>query len=451
MHHSSKVMHGNAAHGLPRVGASVALLLLGLWAVATLAREMPGIIRQIARPCAGCYLGAFGPPLVPYGRPFAHGDDPAPRVKTPPAEMDARLSDDNRRDAQPGGAKHWLVLNDASAGGQISLFGAGAIGQNAAAVLALTDGGIAREIRAGDVGLRYASAVSQFRPAALSDHLMNPGPMTGDPGNPMPARSVPGFHFYPASNSAAAVLVDLPSGSRAAALGADTPWNDTRRTELAGYRGSENAVLSITGHVPATATRWIHGSIPYWHVAVQKDLERHFLQIGTYGLSASAASGGAGTTDTFTDVAADASYQFIVNPGVVVSDILSAHATVIHEVRSLGASNRILGANGFDTLDTFRANASWSIADAVTTSMQYFRTAGSVEAVRYAWPGGRPNSVGIIAEVAYVPWGMPESPLRSLNLRFAAQYVAYTQLNGTERGASGNNAVYLTLWGALRF
>ena len=187
---------------------------------------------------------------------------------------------------------------------------------------------------------------------------------------------------------------------------------------------------------------------------MQKDLEQHFLQIGTYGMNASASPGGgqsAGTTDTVTDLGAEANYQFIVNSAGAVSDILSGHSILIHEARSLDAGNRVLGPNGFNTLDTFRTDVSWSIAETVTSSIQYFRTAGSVDAIQYFSPGGRPNSAGVIAGVTFTPWSKPESPVRFLNLRIAVQYLAYTEFNGNGRGAGGNNGVYLSLLGALHF
>jgi hypothetical protein len=84
-------------------------------------------------------------------------------------------------------------------------------------------------------------------------------------------------------------------------------------------------------------------------------------------------------------------------------------------------------------------------------SIQYFRTVGGGDAMPYGWAGSRANSSGVIAQVAYVPWARSESPIQSLNLRFAAQYVAYTEASGTPRGPVGSNALYLSLWGALHF
>jgi hypothetical protein len=36
-------------------------------------------------------------------------------------------------------------------------------------------------------------------------------------------------------------------------------------------------------------------------------------------------------------------------------------------------------------------------------------------------------------------------------VRLAAQYVAYTQFNGSTRHAGDNNTLYLSLWTAWRF
>jgi hypothetical protein len=228
-------------------------------------------------------------------------------------------------------------------------------------------------------------------------------------------------------------------------------WHGSRVTQKPDDRIWDQALLTATGVAAPTGTPWIQDSIPYWRVAVQKDLQQHFLQIGTYGMNASLFPRGgqsAGTTDALTDLGAGANYQFIVDPGSAFSNILAAHSTLIHETRSFDASNR---ANGIYALDTFRADLSWAIGDTVTPEIQYFRTTGSTDAMQYPWPGARPNSAGVIAGVTYVPWNGAGSPIQFLNLRVAAKYVTYTESNGVGRGAAANNAVYLSLWGALHF
>ena len=83
--------------------------------------------------------------------------------------------------------------------------------------------------------------------------------------------------------------------------------------------------------------------------------------------------------------------------------------------------------------------------------MQYFRTAGSLDPAYWGTPSGRPNSAGFVAELAYVPFGKPDSPFNWFNIRLAAQYIAYTRFDGATTRASANNALYLSAWTAIHF
>jgi hypothetical protein len=199
--------------------------------------------------------------------------------------------------------------------------------------------------------------------------------------------------------------------------------------------------------------------VPYWRLALQHDYDSgHSFELGTYGLHTDIYPNGdrsAGATDSYTDIAFDANYQFITNPDVTTSDMISAHATFIHEKQDLNASSVLSGSNRHNTLNTFRADVSYAIAATVTPSVQYFKTWGSPDANFYSSPNGptvfKPNSGGFIAEIAYVPFGKPDSLISWGNIRFAAQYVAYTEFNGVRRGASDNNALYLSVWLAAHF
>ena len=220
------------------------------------------------------------------------------------------------------------------------------------------------------------------------------------------------------------------------------------------YRGLGRDVLNATGIVPVSGAPKIDGLVPYWRIALQHDFERHSFEAGAYGMHANIFPGGdtsAGRTDSYNDAALDANYQFIVNPKSVVSDMLSAHATLIHEHQDLNASQVLAASNGHNDLNTFRVDASYSFGATITPSVQYFRTWGTADANFYSLPNGSPNSAGFISEIAYVPWGKPDSPIQWGNIRLALQYVTYTEFNGTSHGASKNNAVYLSLWLATHF
>ncbi|MEJ0046881.1 MAG: hypothetical protein WDN04_12765 [Rhodospirillales bacterium] len=172
---------------------------------------------------------------------------------------------------------------------------------------------------------------------------------------------------------------------------------------------------------------------------------RHRCQHPARGLSPS------GQADHFTDIAADANWQFTFSPKKVASDVISTHATIIHEDQDLGASAALSGASHHGDLTTMRADISYSIAATVTPSAQLFRTTGTNNAAYWPTPTGSPDSSGALLEVAYVPFGKPWSLIGWGNLRLAAQYVFYTRFDGQTQGASNNNTLYLSLWAAWHF
>jgi hypothetical protein len=97
-----------------------------------------------------------------------------------------------------------------------------------------------------------------------------------------------------------------------------------------------------------------------------------------------------------------------------------------------------------------RADVSYTFGATVTPSVQYFRTTGSNDPIYWSTPTGSPNSEGMIFEVAYVPWGKPDSPFPNTNLRLAVQYVSYFTFDGTTLNARNNNNLYFSLWAAMR-
>jgi hypothetical protein len=180
---------------------------------------------------------------------------------------------------------------------------------------------------------------------------------------------------------------------------------------------------------------------------------RHYFEFGTYGLAASVLPGGidVGAADHYTDAALDANYQFTFDPKNVASDMVSAHATWIHETATTKASEILSGANPTHRLATFRADISYSLGATITPTIQYFQTGGSTDPGFWGTPSGSPNSSGVIAELAYVPFGKPDSLISWGNIRFAIQYVNYFRFDGGTHNASGNNALYLSVWAATHF
>jgi hypothetical protein len=288
-------------------------------------------------------------------------------------------------------------------------------------------------------------------------------PRTGDPGKPRAhlaepdptafltlsntmtarnnwnAQAVWGFP-YPSAGFSPAPVSTMPADGAPGS----PDWNRDTESGFTIYPGTADDAPNSPRYGSGAGTPWIDGFSPRWRVALRGDLERHFVQIGTYGMN-SAPPGAADNAS----MAAGGSYHFVIDPDNDASTSLSAHATIIHEGRPPGLM--LLGDDRLKALDAFRADASYNFATAVTPSIQYFRTAGAASVPQFGWLTSRPNSAGVIAEVAYVPWSKPDSPVQFLNLRFAAQYVAYTEFNGVAHGTGANNALNFSLWGALHF
>ena len=431
-------------------------LLLGSGLAVTPARAVPSFAQQTGQPCAACHVGAFGPQLKPFGREFKLYGYTASEGKGwyPPIAATVQTSFTNTQAAQPGGAARWFAPNNNVALDQASLYYAGRFNSTSGAFIEMEYDGIARQLQIGNVDIRKIKEFTLFGIDSVGGITVNNSPTVQDLWNSTPAWGFPYNGSALAPTPAAASLIDGGLGQRVAGLGLYAMWDDSIFTEVDAYRGLGRDVLNATGIVPVAGAPGIDGFVPYWRVAWQKNLDRHFFEIGTYGLHANIFPNGdtsAGTPDSYTDTAADINYQFIVNPKSVVSDMLSVHGTLIHEAQSLGSSSALLGTNNYNTLDTFRVDASYSFAATVTPTIQYFRTSGTPDAVQYGIAGGRPNSSGFVTEIAYVPWGKPDSPFQFMNIRLAAQYVSYLEFNGTAHGAAANNALYLSLWTALHF
>ncbi len=158
-----------------------------------------------------------------------------------------------------------------------------------------------------------------------------------------------------------------------------------------------------------------------------KDWDKHHAELGAYALSADNVflnvGPTAGPSSRVIDTALDATYQFIFDLAKVTSDMISAHATYIHENSNMQSSiaQALTGAALNHSLDTMRFDVSYSFAATITPSIQYFRTSGTSDINYWGTVNGSPNSDGMIFEVAYVPYGKPDSPFPNFNLRLAAQ------------------------------
>jgi hypothetical protein len=219
--------------------------------------------------------------------------------------------------------------------------------------------------------------------------------------------------------------------------------------------GLDSAALKLEGQVPVDGGDRTTTLMPYGRLALFRDWESHHAELGTFALSGDTVPGRNqtfGVTSHATDLAFDATYQYITDPTKVASDRLSAHALYIHETSTLGALPAALAAAQFGHwLDSMRVDVSYSFAATVTPSIQYFRTTGTTDLKYWGTANGSPNADGMIFEVAYVPWGKPDSPFPNVNVRLTAQYVSYFSFNGTTVNAHTNNNFFFGFQTAMQF
>jgi hypothetical protein len=313
---------------------------------------------------------------------------------------------------------------------------------------------VAKQLQLDNADIRYSHDADLFDEDWVYGFTANNSPTVSDLWNSTPVWGFPYNQSPLAPSPLAATLIDGGLGQRVAGVGAYSMWNDLLYMEVDLYRGLGYDVLNATGIVPVSGTDKTVGLMPYWRVALQREFGRNYAQIGAYGISADVLPGGIdlpGLVDHHVDTALDANYQFRFDPKSVTSDMISAHATYIHERSNLAASQAIVGANPNHGLNTFRADVSYSIGATVTPSIQYFQTNGTNDTAFWGTPNGSPDSSGIITEIAYVPWGKPDSPINWGNVRFAAQYVSYFRFDGVTNNAAANNALYLSVWFATHF
>jgi hypothetical protein len=419
------------------------------------AHAVPAFAIQTGQPCAACHVGAFGPQLKPYGRDFklngyvaSDGQDHGP-----PLAVTTMFSFTHTAAPQPGGAAPNFAANDNPALDQASFYYAGRLVAGFGAFMQMTYDGVGKSLQIDNVDIRRAGEAQLFGEDAVWGITFNNNPTVQDPWNSTPAWGFPYNASALAPTPVAATLVDGGLAQHVAGAGAYLYWNNLIYAEFDAYGGFSPDALTANGLVSTGGGPAPDGPIPYGRIAVIKDWENSHLEVGAYSLSANlspAGSTGSGLTDRLTDFAGDATFQYIWNPAKVTSDMLSAHATVIQEWAQTPASEALFGATSGYTLNTARADVSYSFAATVTPSVQIFRTFGSADPAYWSTPTGSPNSSGAIFEIAYVPWGKPDSPFPGVNARLAVQYVDYNRFNGSAVGASRNNNLYLSLWLAAR-
>jgi len=438
-------------------GFSIVLLLSAAMGTRP-ALAVPAFAVQTGQPCATCHIGAFGPHLTPQGRDFKlHGyvgndgkDHGLPLAFT------TQSSFTHTATSQPGGAAPGFKPNDNVAVDQVAAYYAGRITSDIGGFIEVKFDGVKQQAQVDNVDIRHVRESQLFGQDALFGITVNNAPTVQDAWNSTPVWGFP-FNRSPlAPTPMATPLLDGALSQRVVGVGAYVLWNDLVYWEADAYKGLNTTALRAFGQVPIDESDRTTTFMPYTRFALLRDWEKHHVEVGAFAMSASVVPGGdqtLGLGARKTDVAFDATYQFITDPTKVTSDRLSAHATYIHETAQMDAyaALALTGALPGHALDTMRVDISYSFGATITPAIQYFRTTGTADINYWTTPNGSPNSDGMIFEVAYVPWGKPDSPFPNVNVRLAAQYVNYFTFDGSSTNARSNNNFYFSLRTAMKF
>jgi hypothetical protein len=195
----------------------------------------------------------------------------------------------------------------------------------------------------------------------------------------------------------------------------------------------------------------IDGGAPYWRIAMQKDWDGHYFELGHYGMTANVFPNGQHGigTDNYSDLALDATYQYLGN----LDHIAELKTTYIRENRDLTASANLGNVlNRANYVNTFKINGSYTFAQTYSVALGYNKTWARTDTVHDAengavLPGGNNGGEYFTAELSYVPFGKTYTPLSSLlNLKLGLQYIGYTQFDGSQVQVGNNNTFLLFGW-----
>jgi hypothetical protein len=423
----------------------VALLSVGwmAWSTTTPVHAVPAFAKQTKQPCAVCHVGAIGPLLTPYGRDFkirGFVAGPSETEGLPIAVAVTGGFQNNTSNPAPGARPGSSFTFN---GG--SLYYAGRVTKDIGAFASYSFDVPNWQGQLGRLDIRHAREVDLFGKDLIVGVSANNNPTITDPWNSFARSTV-------AARPRAATTIDGRFRQKVVGVNAYALWDNLVYAEVGLYKGLSANLLDFVGKVPITGTDRPRGYSPYGRLALTQRIGGHSFEVGSFAQQTNVVPRDThlaqGLSDRILDVGMDANYQYRFDEKRVTSDAISASGSFISERASLAASQALLGARRDQWLQTMRGNLSYSFAATFTPTIQYFRTWGTHDPKYFAGTlGGNPDTSGVIYELAFVPWGKPDStpPIPNLNARFVVQYTNYLRFNGSSADARSNNNLYVGL------
>lgn len=431
-----------------------ALVLAACGLLAPEAQAVPAFAIQTGQPCQACHVGGFGPQLTPFGRNFKLNGytSRSGGFTLPVSAMVVSSYVRTNKDQAPGMPPNGYGANDNFGLDQASIFLAGGVGHFGAFVQTTYDG-VGKSWHWDNLDVRAIAKASIKGVDALFGLSFNNAPTVQDVWNTLPGWGFPYTTSAVAPAPGSAPIIGSFAQNTLGITG--YAWLDNQfYLEVGGYQ-SPGASFLIHAGVDPTSPGSIAGTAPYARVAWQKTFPDKNFQIGGFVMDVNINPGldiTTGTTDHFTDLGVDASYQWYASH----NDVFTVNARYTHEDQDLHAS-QLLGAatNVRQTLEDVRADASYYWHDQIGLTLGAFKTWGSSDPLLYASNNiPRPDSSGFLVQLDGTPWGAGHSPLGPrFNIRVGVQYTNYfnfdgSSLNydGTGRNAADNNTFRVFTW-----
>lgn len=405
---------------------------------------MPSFTRQTGQACSSCHTQSFGPNLTPMGREFklggyTMGGGTGTAAKLPPISAMIMGSFTNtQKDQKPGTLESGFNKNNNFTFDEASLFYAGRVYGKVGAFVQGTYNGYEDILEMDNTDIRFADQLELFNLPITYGISLNNNPTVQDLWNTTPVWGFPYTGSGVAPGVGSSPLIDGGLGSQAGGATAYTMINNLLYLEAGAY-GSFSCNFQRGFGIPRADRIALDSPAPYWRAALQHDWQGHYFSLGHYGMIADVCperncNSGA---DKYTDVAVDATYQYLANP----KHIFEVKTSYIYEDQKLTASGASLGAQN-TYLNTYKFNAAYTFDQTYGLTFGYNKINGS-----HAADFSRPNSEYFTAELVYVPFGKNSSALDPwLSLRTSLQYIGYSQANGTGFAAQNNNTFMINGW-----
>jgi hypothetical protein len=428
--------------------------VLAVLLTAGAAQAVPAFARQTGFSCAQCHT--LFPELTPFGRSFKIGaytmstnkqiteggtEEKALKLELPayvPLGAMVQVGFTHVADAAAVTGST-TALNDNIAFPQtFSLFYAGKISNKMGAFVELAYDGVAGTFGEDNTDIRFAHQIDLDGTPLTIGATLNNSPTVSDIYNSTPVWGFPALGSGYAPGPRGVTLVEESIAQQVAGLGLYASWNGMVYGEFSLYHAAPQRVELPLDHKTG-ASNIVKGVAPYWRLALEKSFGDHNIEIGTFGLHGKLLPGGTheltggegeSPTNTYTDIAVDAQYQWITD-----KHIISGTLTYINEGQWLDASQSFgESTNVHNDLHVFKASVNYIYDRLVAARLTLATVRGSSDAVL----GGSPKSTSVTVDLFANPW---------LNTRFGVQYVAYLDLDGkTGSDASGANTFYAYAW-----